>query len=217
MATARYLESDERAKLLAQLHSTRDRLLWILGINTGFRITELLSLRWRDVWREGAPSPTVQVTRCHLKGGRSRARKAIRSRVVPLNAAAAEALRAHAFAIGGSGGPPLEGWLFASQKRWPGVISRRHAYHIVTSAAQSAGLLPGVGTHTWRRVFCTTVYELSGHDITLTQKAMSHRSVLSTQQYLQRTDAQAAKIIQALAHTFEPSRSDLPSPRISPA
>lgn len=217
MSTARYLDATERSKLLAELQSTRDRLLWVLGVNTGFRVTELLSLRWRDVWRDGAPSPTVQIARGRLKGGRSRSRKSVRSRGVPLNAAAAEALRAHAFAMCGSGEPPLENWLFPSQKRHPGVISRRHAYEIIASAAQRAGLLPGIGTHSWRRTFCVNFYELCHHDITLTQRAMSHRSVLSTQVYLQRTEAQAAVVINAMAAVLARPAGDSPDARICPA
>ena len=190
-ATARYIERDERERLLAQLNNSRDRLLFLLGIHTGFRITELLSLRWHQLWRDGKSVEVVSVARARLKGGRSRARHALRSRHVALNAMAAAAVHEHVFAIAGSSEPNPKGWVFASQKGC--AISRRHALHVLVSAARRAGLREGISTHSLRRTFGREVYACSGNDLLLTQAALGHRSVLSTQVYLRRHEDEARK------------------------
>jgi integrase len=41
-------------KTFAGRYAARDRCLFILGIETGFRISELLSVRLGDVWRHGS-------------------------------------------------------------------------------------------------------------------------------------------------------------------
>jgi integrase len=45
----------------------RDRLLVILGLNTGLRISELLALRWRQLVRNGEPTSLLEVSRRFLK------------------------------------------------------------------------------------------------------------------------------------------------------
>lgn len=198
----RFLEPDERERLIAQLGNSRDRLLFVLGINTGFRVSELLSLRWEQLWRDGQPVDVVSVTRARLKGGRSH-RTRVRSRHVALNAAAAAAVREHAFAVSGSAEPNPTGWVFESAKRRPGVISRRHALHILAQAAERAGLEPGVSTRSMRRSFGRDVYSRSGNDLLLTQAAMGHRSVLSTQAYLRRREDEAQAIVRALGEPVQ--------------
>jgi hypothetical protein len=69
MSVARYITPEERLQLLAVLPNPRDRLLVVLGLNTGFRVSELLSLKWGQLWSNGQPLAFVEVARRHLKGG----------------------------------------------------------------------------------------------------------------------------------------------------
>jgi integrase len=48
-------------------HKNRNRLVWILGCWTGYRISELLSLRIRDVFRNGKVSEYLQVMKKNMK------------------------------------------------------------------------------------------------------------------------------------------------------
>lgn len=47
----------------------RDRLLVVLGMETGLRISELSSLRVGEVWQAGAPVRVLRLSRARLKGG----------------------------------------------------------------------------------------------------------------------------------------------------
>ena len=71
----------------------RDRALFILGLNTGFRISELLALNVGEVWDGERIRPQVKVTRAKLKGGRGLRRRGITSRTVPINEAATQVLQ----------------------------------------------------------------------------------------------------------------------------
>jgi integrase len=83
--------------------SVRDQALVSLGLNTGFRISELLSLDVADVWDGERVRPQVKVTRAKMKGGHGVRRKAVTSRTVPLNEAATQALQRYVFARMGAG------------------------------------------------------------------------------------------------------------------
>jgi integrase len=69
MAGMRPLTQKEQCLVMAALARMRDRLLFLTGLYTGFRITEILSLRVADVWVNGEPGRVVTVSRRNLKGG----------------------------------------------------------------------------------------------------------------------------------------------------
>ena len=94
MAGCKPLSPDDENHALRAMKkfSLRDQALVLVGLNTGFRIIELLSLEVGQVWENGAVRPRVTITRRKLKGGRGRRRKSIVSRSVPLNGAVADVL-----------------------------------------------------------------------------------------------------------------------------
>jgi integrase/recombinase XerD len=159
-------------------------MLVILVLNTGLRISELLTLHWRQLVRNGEPTPLLEVSRRFLKGGRGPARKQVCSRRVPLDAAAAAAIREFAFARFGSGPVDRDAVVFASRKRYPGVLSRRQAHTIISEAALRAGLAEGVAPHSLRRAFARDVYAATNHDLVATQTILGHASPLTTARYL---------------------------------
>jgi integrase len=66
----RALTADEVARVSQAFRGTyaeRDQALFILGIKTGFRISELLSLRVGDVWQHERFVDYVAVQRRHMK------------------------------------------------------------------------------------------------------------------------------------------------------
>ncbi len=76
----------------AALFPTRDRTMLVLGVNTGFRIHELLSLTVGQIWDGVRARDAVEISRAHLKGGQGPRRRSVRGRVVPLNADCAQAI-----------------------------------------------------------------------------------------------------------------------------
>jgi len=156
----------------------RDRALFILGIKTGLRISELLSLRLRDVSRRGQILDRVAVRRGATKGKRS-------GRVIPLNRDASRALldlvrRLERMGVGENA--PL----FGSRKgRWRRPLSRFQAWRRLKDLYERAGLLlQNLGTHTLRKTFANEIYRLLGGDLLKVQAALGHASIESTRCYL---------------------------------
>lgn len=79
-------EIDEVLQSFGGRYARRDRALFLLGVKTGFRISELLSLTIGRVLQHGRVVERVSVSRRHMK-------KKIEGRTVPLNPQAAEAVR----------------------------------------------------------------------------------------------------------------------------
>jgi integrase len=165
--------------------SPRDRALVVLGLNTGFRVSEVLSLNVGDVWDGERVRPQVKVARAKMKGGRGPRRKSVSSRVVPLNDAATEALQRYLFARLGGGVVAPDEPLFPS--RFHGKrMTRWGANDIVHAMLVKAGIDGNgdYGTHTLRKTFCRQIYKRTQHDLNLTRAVMGHTSCATTQKYL---------------------------------
>ena len=88
MKGSRPLTDEEIRKVLSTFKGrfiNRDRALFILGVKTGFRIGELISLKVSDVINGDKIVDRVSVRRCHMKGK-------IEGRTVIVNAEAKQTL-----------------------------------------------------------------------------------------------------------------------------
>ena len=195
MAGARPLSGPEQAQLLAAIGSSRNRLLVLAGIFLGFRIGELLSLRISDVWTvERGPRREVTVSRRRLKGGQGTRRGRICSRTVPVHPLLAAAVQDHVVRTYAGRSPAPNRFLFPSRKG-SGPISRVQAHRIVKAAAIRSCEPTRISTHSFRKTFARSVYELSGHDLPLTQRALGHRAIDTTIKYLESTPDAVRSII----------------------
>jgi integrase len=195
MAT-RALTQEEQASMLAAFNSTRDRLLFLAGVYTGFRIHELLSLRIGHVWRNNESAREINLARQHLKGGASAFARRVRSRTVPVHPVLQAAVQNYIFSRYPDKIPPSDDCLFLSPKGANRPISAVQAFRIIQAAARQAGNLERVATHSMRKTFARSIYDQTGHDIILTPKALGHSSVLTTSHYLESSrDAVTAAIM----------------------
>lgn len=171
-----YSEAELQALLAAFAGpwAPRDRALVTLGVKTGFRISELLSLRINDVLQFGRLVDRVTVQRRNMK-------KKVSSRTVVLHPAAKTAIEAW-MARPRSSDP--RAFLFCGKRGEHRSITRTHAWRILTAAYRRLGMQGKLGTHAMRKSFAAHVYEKLGHDLVKTQKAMGHASVSSTVSYL---------------------------------
>jgi len=151
-------------------NALRDRALFTLGLRTGLRISELLSLRLKDVYQNGNLIDRVSVSRRHMK-------RKLEGRTLVLHAEARAALEAWARVH-----PEPEGYLFRSG---PGrVLHRRSAYKLLKLAYSKCGLQGKLGTHSMRKTLAKRVYEKSGKNLVITQRILGQKSVNSTISYL---------------------------------
>lgn len=203
MRGCRPLTGEERALVLAGCRSDfsgrRLAALFALGCNTGFRISELLSLNLGDVTSFGSVSERVTVQRRNMKRKQD-------SRSVKINFAAAEALRAWFPELRAAGGITAETPLFCSKnlKR----LSRYQAYKELRAVLYRCGISGHTGTHCMRKSFAAEVYgafmrqTAEGRQVDpfrMTSKALGHRKITSTDEYLSFREEQIDEVIDGLA------------------
>ncbi|MBX3749921.1 MAG: tyrosine-type recombinase/integrase [Opitutaceae bacterium] len=177
---------EERQLLrIARNLNARDQALITTQWMTGFRISEVLSLRIRDVLRNGAIVDKIGITPRNLKGGYGR------TRWVPVQPELHRALSRHLGCLRQRIEPSGDLPLFLSRQDNPDgsarAISRESARTILHEAFLRAGITDDgrLGTHTLRKTWARSVYEASGRDIVLLRAALNHSDVSVTQAYLE--------------------------------
>lgn len=158
----------ENMKRYLKEHSIRDWLLFVLGINSGLRISDLLALTVDDV--KGKDRITL------------REKKTGKAKDFPLSDTCKKAICEYLKVT-----ELTSGVLFPSRKsqgsRGTGAISRQQAYEAINAAARHVGIKEAIGTHTLRKTFGYWAYK-AGHDITRIQKLFNHSAPSVTLAYI---------------------------------
>ena len=176
----------------------RNRSLFMIGVSTGGRISELLSLRIGDVYQNDRPVTDLLFDRSIVKGGEV-------SRAVPVNIDGRQAIEDiidwHADRYQNT---DADRPLFPSRnKNGTVALNRQTAHEMLKEAFIAAGLNGKLATHSLRKSFAQRVYEQSG-DIYLVQELLGHRSVATTQKYLGVNYADARKAVEGMALASQP-------------
>jgi len=156
-------------------YARRDRALFLLGIKTGFRISEMLSIRIKDIFKDGMIVDRVTVTRANMKSK-------IESRSIILHQDAKDAIFEWLLEYG-LDRLSKDDFLFRSRKG-NGAISRVQAYQIIKKVSNEIGLTGKIGCHSMRKNFADRIYEKLDRDLIRTQKALGHKWITSTTAYL---------------------------------
>ena len=150
----------------------------MIGVSTGGRISELLSLQIGDVWQNKKPVSDLLFDKAIVKGGEV-------SRAVPVNTdgmrAIEDLIRWHREQYRNiKANRPL----FPSRNGNGGKrMTRRAAHNVLKSAFLAAGLNGHLATHSLRKSFAQRLYEQTG-DIFAVQEMLGHKSIATTQKYL---------------------------------
>lgn len=158
----------EIKKRLAQ-NGSRDVLLFTMGINTGLRVSDLLSLKVGDVKGKGEYL---------LREKKTKKNKRILLHAVRKDIEDYTFLKAD------------DEYLFASRKG-DGPISRVQAYRILNKAAHDVGLKE-IGTHTLRKTFGYHFYR-ANHNVAMLQQLFNHSSPAITLRYIGITQDEIAE------------------------
>ena len=208
MKGTRPLDNDEIRRVSRCFTGTfevRNRGLFMLGVSTGGRISELLSLRLGDVYQNKKPVTDLLYTKRIVKGGEV-------SRSVPVNADGRKAIndlvnwhREHYRSIASK--RPL----FPSRHNSGTVaLHRQTAHEILKTAFIEAGLNGHIATHSLRKSFAQRLYDKTG-DIYMVQELLGHRNISTTQKYLGVNYADAKAAVESIALISESDRNHLSS------
>lgn len=194
MKGCRSLTADEMARVSQSFrgpYSARDQALFVVGIKTGFRISELLSLRVGEIWQHGQFLKRVAVLRRYVKGK-------IEGRSVILHAEAKTALAPWLMEMNCQRDVSADTYLLASRKGINRPPRPGQARHLLRQAYAACRLIGKVSTHTMRKTFGQNFYEKSSRDLLKTQRAMGHKSPASTVAYLHIDEREIDDLILAL-------------------
>lgn len=176
MRTARVLNQQEIQTLL-QTENPRDRMLILVGLYFGTRISETVQLTFRDFKGKYLNIRSVKhsnhrnlIIPQEFKPELEKLKSYYLSKDCPI-----------------TDGTPL----FLSQKRnQDGTckpISREHACYIVKSIRERYGLDERVSAHSFRKCFTTKIHELTKNNLPQTAVYTGHKSVDSLQHYIETT------------------------------
>ena len=155
-------EKIEIIKVILKENNYRNYILFLLGINSGLRISDILKLKVQDVKNKDYIELTEQKTRKYKR--------------LPIT----NSFRVELYDYVKD--KKLDEWLFASQ-RGNNHISRVQAYRIIRNICVKAKISSKVGTHTLRKTFGYHFYK-KNHDIALLQCIFNHSSPSITLRYI---------------------------------
>lgn len=153
----------EAMKKILKGSNVRDYVLFVLGINSGLRISDLLNLTVEDV--KGKDRISL------------REKKTGKAKDFPLSDKSKKIIADYL-----KNANLTEGALFPSKKgKQP--ISRIQAYRILNEAGQAVGIKTAIGTHSLRKTFGFHAHS-QGVDITRIQKLLNHSTPAITLAYI---------------------------------
>lgn len=164
----RDLKQIETIKRLLRQQSPRDYCLFVLGINSGLRISDLLRLRICDVSEKGKPRDRIRL----------REKKTNKFKDFPISENTKRAIKEYINSRIINENEPL----FISRKN-KGFLLRQQAYRILNDVAKSVGIKEKIGTHTLRKTFGYHAYK-GGYNIEVIQKLFNHSSPSVTLRYI---------------------------------
>jgi integrase len=147
--------------------------LFVLGINTGLRISDLLRLKWDDVYVKGKFLSRIVI----------KEKKTGKPNEIPLGKTIIDILKEY------KAHTTTEGYLFPTEKNPKrGELDKAMSYQYVYRRLnyyirERAGFTEAVGCHTLRKTFGYQAY-IAGWDIYRIQECLNHSSPSITRRYI---------------------------------
>lgn len=186
--------TDQEADLIMQTfggtYAARDKAVFAVGRFTGERISAILHLKVGDVVQAGRIADAVTYRRASRKGK-------VEGRTVKLHAEAKAALNVWISQLAKDTILTADDYVFQSRKG-QGPLGRVQYYRILKEAVDANELTGKIATHSMRKTFADRVYEALGKDIFRTQKALGHKNINSTVQYLSFKEADIDAAVMAM-------------------
>ena len=157
-------------------HGHRDRTLILLGYRHGFRISELVNLKWSDIDFGRATIRCARVKQSETNNH-------------PINGEELRALRQLQREY------PDSQWLFVSERKQP--LASRTARLIVTRAGEIAGLGFPIHPHMLRHA-CGYQLANVGTDTRAIQEYLGHKNIAHTVRYTKLAPGRFEKLVEVL-------------------
>lgn len=158
-------------------YAARDKAIFALGRYTGERISAILKVKVGDIVQDGRILDHVSYQKKNRKGKTE-------GRIVAIHPKAKAALMTWINLLAADNILTADDYVFQSRNGANRPLSRIQYHKVFKEAVQANQITGKVATHSMRKTFANQVYEKLDHDIFKTQKAMGHKNINSTAQYL---------------------------------
>jgi integrase len=183
----RELKIIKNIRAILKSQSTRNELLFILGINVGLRISDILKLKISDIVKPNKmPKDYVIITE----------KKTGKTKKFYLGDIVKKVIEAY---IKENPSIEMDSFVFTSRKGDNSPITRQQAYRILNGAAEALGLVERddsgiiisgeIGTHTLRKTFGYHAFN-NGTSLELLMDIFNHSSKTQTLRYIGITEDQ---------------------------
>ena len=153
----------DKIELILKNTNKRNYLLWVLGTNTGLRISDILKLKVKDV--KGSYINIVE-------------QKTSKKRTIKINKKLKEVIKEY------TRGKKDTDVLFNSRIGVNRAISVRRCQQIIKKIASIVGINENINTHSMRKTFALNLYKVTGNNIGLVMEALNHSKEIITLKYL---------------------------------
>lgn len=150
----------------------RNYAMIITGLNTAFRIGDLLKLQWKNVWNDNTGHLRTHICIEEHKTGKSQ--------IVPINRSAGDVLKEYRRLCKQTA--PTD-YLFPSMRDKKQPLSRSQAYRIIKTAALACGLDEHISCHSLRKTFGYHAWK-QGTPPAMLMELYKHSSYGITKRYL---------------------------------
>ena len=178
---------NELKEYFYQKGEIRNYALIVIGLNTSLRISDVLSLQWKDVYNF-----QNNTYRHHISVLEKKTQK---TNIVAINAAilsVLEMLRE----IEKNWRPEI--YLFSSRKGDNKPISRNHAFYIIKTASETLGFEDNIACHSLRKTFGYQAWK-QGVQPALLMSIYNHSSYEITKRYLGITQDERDQVFMNIA------------------
>lgn len=152
----------------------RDYMLFVMGINVGLRISDLLKLKICDVWHSGEISKELII----------KEQKTNKIRTVKLNGAVEEAIMFYINSLNPSFAET--DYLFKSRKG-DKALTKESCHRIISNTTKELGIKGNYGTHSLRKTFAYQLYMANSDKVMILEylmKLLNHSSQSMTLRYI---------------------------------
>lgn len=164
---------DFKEYYLSEKPNIRNYALCILGLNTALRISDILHLKWKDIYDFSKDKYLSHISITEQKTGKTNQ--------IAINQTIIETLDRYSTAQRKT--PTPEDYLFPSRKGVNQPISRSQAFRIVKEAACFAGMEQHISCHSLRKTFGYHAWQ-QGIPPILLMDIYNHSSYQITKRYL---------------------------------
>lgn len=176
MGTTQPIRDKEELRRFIEYYRTvkpvpRNYAMTVLGLHSALRISDILNLKWKDLYDFEKGRFFVHLFLCEKKTGKKS--------VVALNSRSAEALEAYRR----QRKPEPGHYIFSKRTRPDTPLCRTQAYRIIKEAARETLFDPHISCHSMRKTFGYHAWK-QGYSPALLMDVFNHSSFDVTKRYL---------------------------------